>query len=99
VLKFFRIKGTELRKVALVDEEGNRTKVALIGLVEELIEKEVLEPAFGMNERAWVCIPMQDVNNGKNNIGDNTVLLKLVEHDTLEEAKDFARELAQKMYS
>ena len=92
MLKFFRHKGTEIRKAALVDEAGNKKVVAIIGQVEELLEIGLLEPSPGMNERAWVAIPAPGVSSKEKEINETFVELNLVEHDTLEESKEFVME-------
>jgi hypothetical protein len=85
MLKFFRKKDSEIRRVAEVDEAGNKKMVAIIGQVDELITIGLLEPAPGMNDRAWVIIERQAVEE---NPDENFVELGLVEYDTLQEAKD-----------
>ena len=42
MLKFFRHKGTEIRKAALVDEAGKEV-VAIIGQVDEMVSMGLLE--------------------------------------------------------
>ena len=81
-VKFYRKKGTEIRKVALVDEADNRKVVAMIGKVEELLEMGVIEPSPGMNEQAWIIL-----EKPKSRDSEGFEEQYLVEYDTLKEAK------------
>lgn len=90
---FFRKKDTEIRKVALVDEDGNKTVVAIIGQVEELVEMGVLEPVPGMNEQAWVLIDAGKVKSKSVRNRKNIVSMNLIEFDSLSEAKQEATKI------
>ena len=92
MLKFYRKKGTGILKAALVDEAENKKVVAIIGQVDELITMGVLEPAPGMNDRAYVAIETQKVKEAKL-VRDIFADLELVEYDTMAEAKDSIRVL------
>ena len=89
MLKFFRHKGTEIRKVALVDEAGKEV-VAIIGQVDEMVSMGLLEPIPGINDRAYVAIETRIVNAAERS--GVMVELKLKEYDTLEEAKEYIKE-------
>ena len=82
-VKFYRMKDSEIRKVALVDENDSKKVVAIIGKVDELIRIGLLYPNRRMNRNAWVII---DRNDG----ADGTV--GLVHYNTLDEVKQIARE-------
>lgn len=89
MLKFFRHKGTEIRKAALVDEAGKEV-VAIIGQVDEMVSMGLLEPIPGINDRAYVAIETRRVNAAERS--GVMVELKLKEYDTLEEAKEYVKE-------
>lgn len=89
MLKFFRHKGTEIRKAALVDEAGKEV-VAIIGQVDEMVSMGLLEPIPGINVRAYVAIETRRVNAAERS--GVMVELKLKEYDTLEEAKEYIKE-------
>ena len=89
MLKFFRHKGTEIRKAALVDEAGKEV-VAIIGQVDEMVSMGLLEPIPGINDRAYVAIETRRVSAAERS--GVMVELKLKEYDTLEESKEFVME-------
>lgn len=79
-VKFYRKKGTEIRKVALVDEADNRKVVAFIGKVGELVDMGIIEAAPGLDEQAWIILEKPKTSEG-------FVELELVNYPTLGEAK------------
>ena len=85
-VKFYRKKDTEIRMVALVDENDNKKVVAAIGTVDEFLKIGLLYPNKRMNRKAWVIIERPAEPDG-----DETEV-SLVHYDTLEEAKQAARE-------
>lgn len=89
-IKFYKKKGTEVRVAAYVDEAGNKTKIAMLGQVEELLELGVLEPVPGMNERAYVIIDIPAAHEEASQTG-NVIEMELVEYDTMKEAADYVR--------
>ena len=90
MLKFFKKKDTNIRKAALVDEAGNKTVIAIIGQVDELITIGVLKPNPGMNDRAYVAIETKKVNTAER--FGAMVDLVLTEYDTMDEAKEYIKE-------
>lgn len=79
-VKFYRKKGTEIRKVALVDEADNKKVVAFIGKVGELVDMGIIEAAPGLDEQAWIILEKPQIREG-------FVELELVNYPTLGEAK------------
>lgn len=79
-VKFYRKKGTEIRKVALVDEADNKKVVAFIGKVGELVDMGIIEAAPGLDEQAWIILEKPQRSEG-------FVELELVNYPTLGEAK------------
>lgn len=82
-VKFYRMKDSEIRKVALVDENDNKKVVAIIGNVDELLKIGLLYPNRRMKRNAWVIIDKKDGEDGT---------VGLIHYDTLEEAKKVAKE-------
>lgn len=81
MVKFYRIKDTEIRKAVEVNENGVRIgPVALIGRAAELVKRGVLTPdrseEHDKNADKWLVVPY--VNSGK---------MELIPYDTLAEAK------------
>ncbi len=81
MVKFYRIKDTEIRKAVEVNENGVRIgPVALIGRAWELVERGVLTPDRSEEHDKiadkWLVVPY--VNSGK---------MELIPYDTLAEAK------------
>lgn len=81
MVKFYRIKDTEIRKAVEVNENGVRIgPVALIGRAAELVERGVLTPDRSEEHDKiagkWLVVPY--VNSGK---------MELIPYDTLAEAK------------
>lgn len=81
MVKFYRIKDTEIRKAVEVSENGVRIgPVALIGRAAELVERGVLTPDRSEEHDKiadkWLVVPC--VNSGK---------MELIPYDTLAEAK------------
>lgn len=81
MIKFFKKKDTEIRKVCSCWAEGTINHVvAVIGQVKELLEKEIIFPNnTAGNDEKWLVV----INN------ENT---DIVEFDSLEEAKEYCRE-------
>ena len=81
MVKFYRIKDTEIRKAVEVSENGVRIgPVALIGRAKELVERGVLTPDNTKDHDRiadkWLVVPY--VNNNR---------MELTPYDTLAEAK------------
>lgn len=79
MVKFARVKNTQIRKMYLCGEGGEPLRiVAVIGQVSELIEKEIIfnDNTIG-NEDKWLII----AKSGE----------EIVEFSSLEKAKDFCR--------
>lgn len=76
MIKFYKVKDTEIRKVAEVDDQGQVKEVkAIIGQVAELLEKEIIFPdSTKGNEEKWLVI----CNNG----------VDITEFSSLQEAKE-----------
>ena len=78
MIKFYKIKDTEIRKAVQVSESGFRVgTVALIGRADELVQRGILTPMDeGHDGSKWVIVPY--VTSGR---------LTLFQYDTLAEAK------------
>ena len=76
-IKFFRRKDANIVTVALVNDDGTKEKLAIIGQVSELLEKEIifLDNTYG-NMDKWLMID----KDGKT----------IREYDSKAEAKDAA---------
>ena len=81
-VKFYRKKGTEIRKVVLVDEADNKKVVAFIGKVGEFVDMGIIEAAPGLDEQAWIIL-----EKPKSRDSEGFVELELVNYPTLGEAK------------
>ena len=75
MIKFYKVKDTEIRKVAEIDEQGQVIGIkAILGRVAELIEKKIIFPDNTTgNEEKWLVI----CENGND----------ITEFESLEEAK------------
>lgn len=65
MVKFYKMKDSEIRRAFEVDEAGNKVRcIALIGQVKELIEKEIIfdtyQCAKGNMEKWLVIYPVSD---------------------------------------
>ncbi len=80
MIKFYKVKDTEIRKVAEVDDQGQVKEVkGIIGKVAELLEKEIIFPDnTAGNEEKWLVV----CKSG----------LDITEFDSLQEAKDSCKE-------
>ena len=78
MVKFYKIKGTEIRKAVQVNETGFKVgTVALIGKADELVERGILTPTGdGHDGSKWLVVPY--VSSGR---------ATLIQYDTLAEAK------------
>ena len=81
MVKFYRIKDTEIRKAVQIGENGARLGVvALIGKAQELVDRGLLTPNNSKEHDSiadkWLVVPC--VNNSR---------LELIPYDTLAEAK------------
>jgi len=78
MVKFYRIKDTEIRKVVQIGENGGRLKVvALIGKAKDLVDAGVLSTTDPNHDgEKWLVVP--NVNKSR---------MELKQYDTLAEAK------------
>lgn len=79
MIKFFKVKDTEIRKVAeVINDEVVEIK-AIIGQVGEMLAKEIIFPDNTTgNEEKWIVIDSQNIDN-------------IVEFYSLTEAKTFCK--------
>lgn len=81
MLKFYKIKDTELRKVVHVDSNGTKTVTALIGQVEELQRRHIITLTSKSNlelcKNRWIVLMA----------GDNSNLRESITYATLADAK------------
>ena len=79
MIKFFKVKDTEVRRAVEVDEAGNKKRViAVIGQVGELLKQELIFPEnTDGNLEKWLLLSPD---------GDN-----VIEYETLADAKEGAR--------
>ena len=81
MVKFYKVKDTEIRKAVQISESGARLGVvALIGKAQELVDRGLLTPNSTEEHNAvadkWLVVPC--VNNSS---------LELIPYDTLAEAQ------------
>lgn len=78
MVKFYKVKDTEIRKAVQVNETGFKVgTVALIGRADEFVQRGILTPMDDAHDGSkWVVVPY--VNSGR---------LTLLQYDTLAEAK------------
>ena len=74
--KFYRIKDTEIRKVAEVNEDGSVKVIALIGKIGELMEKGIISDVDGtlhdVRDR-WLVVPKVDADEEREDLTFNTL--------------------------
>lgn len=59
MIKFYKVKDTEIRKVADVAEDGSMKVIAIIGQVRELASRDIIRDVQDFNRVAdkWMVIP------------------------------------------
>ena len=75
MIKYYKKKGTEIRKVAEVDENDNKKVIAIIGQVAEMLKHEIIFPDnTAGNLEKWLLIRVENPEMPE-------------EYETLEDAK------------
>lgn len=79
MIKFYKVKDTEIRKVAEINEQGEVKEIkAIIGMVSELLAKEIIFPDNTTgNENKWLVVDKNAID--------------IKEFSSLEEAKAFCK--------
>jgi H2-forming N5,N10-methylenetetrahydromethanopterin dehydrogenase-like enzyme len=80
MIKFYKVKDTEIRKAAKVDEDGKVVAVvAIIGRIGELVEREIISDVENFNRvrDRWLVMPKEAIDTERCD----------VTYETLAEAK------------